>query len=100
MRVPCEVPEGAGMNLGTLMNNGKNVHSIEGIPKDKPATLDGRYGLVDGPFQGIHPRISRDPGWFEEYFNSIGVEEKVMSVTYPFGRHPLRPVRRRSWHLA
>jgi hypothetical protein len=67
-----------GNHFGELMNNGKNVHSIEGIPKDKPASLDGRYGLVDSPFQGIHPRISRDPGWFEGYFNSIGVGEKAM----------------------
>jgi hypothetical protein len=66
MRVPCEVPEGAGNELGNhfgeLMNNGRDAHSIEGIPKDIPPSLDGLYGLVDSPFQGIYPRISRDPG--------------------------------------
>ena len=38
-------------------------HSIiEGMAKNKPASLEGLYGLVDGPFQGIYPCISRDPG--------------------------------------
>lgn len=40
-----------------------DVHPIiEGISKDKPASLDGLYGLIDGPFQGIYSCISRDPG--------------------------------------
>lgn len=58
---------GTGRNgrksFGELMNEReRDVHSIiEGIPKDKPASLEGLYGLIDGPFQGIYPCISRDP---------------------------------------
>ena len=51
--------------FGKLMSErgGAYVHSIiERIPKDKPASLEGLHGLIDGPFQGIYSYISRDPG--------------------------------------
>ncbi len=80
----------------------RDVHSIiEGIPKDKPASLDGLYGLIDGPFQGIYPCVPRDPGWLGEMLVFHQNRRKGnVAITYLFDRQGLAPVRRRSWHLA
>ncbi len=90
---------GGGKLFDELIDErGGDVRSIiEGIPKDKPASLEGFYGLIDGPFQSIYSCISRDPGWLRRMPVSTRVEGKCnVVVTYLFDHQTLAPVRCRS----
>ena len=114
VRVPCEVPEKRGW--GKLSSIKKknfdqqgqewNVHSIKGIPEGVPALLEHLYGFVDGPFQGIDPCISRNPGCGsagrkkKKLSSLFRIEEIGLPTTYPPARHLLAPFRHRSWRPA
>ena len=69
VRVPCEVPEKRGwgqafVDKENFDRQGQewNVHSIKGIPEGVATLLECLHGSVDGPFQSIDPRISRNTG--------------------------------------
>ena len=79
------------------------VHFVVRVPNDMPTHLEGLNGIVNGPFQGVNPHITRDPSWGKGYQSLLSSRMETLmrkSSAYLLVRHLLTLVRYRTLRLA